>query len=114
MGEVAGRYRALSIVTSDNPRTENPALILADIRSGIQPLGIREYAVADLSRSFAEKGFVMVESRREAIRLAVRLARPGDIVLLAGKGHEEYQIIGTERFHFDDREEAADALRELG
>jgi UDP-N-acetylmuramoyl-L-alanyl-D-glutamate--2,6-diaminopimelate ligase len=114
MGEVAGRYSALSIVTSDNPRTENPALILADIRSGIQPLGIREYAVADLSRSFAEKGFVMVESRREAIRLAVRLARPGDIVLLAGKGHEEYQIIGTERFHFDDREEAADALRELG
>jgi UDP-N-acetylmuramoyl-L-alanyl-D-glutamate--2,6-diaminopimelate ligase len=114
MGEVAGRFSALTIVTSDNPRTENPTLIMADIRSGIQSLGIRSYAVAELSDAFAEKGYVLVESRREAIRLAVRLARPGDIVLLAGKGHEEYQIIGTERFHFDDREEAADALRELG
>jgi len=114
MGDVAGRFSALTIITSDNPRTENPALIMADIRSGIQSLGIREYTVAELSDTFAEKGYVLVESRREAIRLAVRLARTGDIVLLAGKGHEEYQIIGTERFHFDDREEAADALRELG
>jgi UDP-N-acetylmuramoyl-L-alanyl-D-glutamate--2,6-diaminopimelate ligase len=114
MGEVAGKFSALTIVTSDNPRTENPATIMADIRSGIQPLGIREYAVAEISDTFAEKGYVLVESRREAIRLAVRVARPGDIVLLAGKGHEEYQIIGTERIHFDDREEAADALREPG
>jgi UDP-N-acetylmuramoyl-L-alanyl-D-glutamate--2,6-diaminopimelate ligase len=112
MGEVAGRYSAMAIVTSDNPRTENPALIMADIRSGIQSLGTREYAVAELSASFAEKGYVMVESRREAIRLAVRIAVPGDIVLLAGKGHEDYQIIGTERFHFDDREEAQAALKD--
>jgi UDP-N-acetylmuramoyl-L-alanyl-D-glutamate--2,6-diaminopimelate ligase len=111
MGKVAGRYSALAIVTSDNPRTENPALIMADIRSGIQSLGIREYAVAELSASFTEKGYVLVESRREAIRLAVRIAGPGDIVLIAGKGHEDYQIIGTERFHFDDREEAQAALK---
>jgi UDP-N-acetylmuramoyl-L-alanyl-D-glutamate--2,6-diaminopimelate ligase len=61
----------------------------------------------------AEKGFVMLENRREAIRLAVSLAKPGDIVLLAGKGHEDYQIIGKTRQHFDDREEAGLALAEL-
>jgi UDP-N-acetylmuramoyl-L-alanyl-D-glutamate--2,6-diaminopimelate ligase len=56
----------------------------------------------------------MLENRREAIRLAVRLARSGDIVLLAGKGHEDYQIIGKTKHHFDDREEARDAFAELG
>ena len=55
----------------------------------------------------------MLENRHEAIRLAIRLARPGDIVLLAGKGHEDYQIIGTTKHHFDDREEAAQACAEL-
>ena len=64
----------------------------------------------ELSGGFAEKGFGLVESRREAIRLAVRLSGPGDIVLLAGKGHEDYQIIGNERIHFDDREEASAAF----
>jgi UDP-N-acetylmuramoyl-L-alanyl-D-glutamate--2,6-diaminopimelate ligase len=55
----------------------------------------------------------MLENRAEAIRLAVRLAQPGDIVLLAGKGHEDYQIIGTTKHHFDDREQAAQACAEL-
>lgn len=114
MGEVAGRLSDLSIVTSDNPRTEDPDVIMMEIRSGILPCGTREYGVEGLAGGFAEKGFVMIESRREAIRLAVRLARPGDIILLAGKGHEEYQIIGTERFYFDDREEAATAFQEVG
>jgi len=113
MGEVAGRLSDLAIVTSDNPRTEEPAAIMAEIRAGILPLGLREYRPADLAGGFGEKGFVMVESRREAIRLAVRLAGLGDIVLLAGKGHEDYQIVGREKFHFDDREEAAAAFREL-
>ena len=54
----------------------------------------------------------MLENRRAAIRLAVRLAQPGDIILLAGKGHEDYQIIGTTKHHFDDREEAAAAFTE--
>jgi UDP-N-acetylmuramoyl-L-alanyl-D-glutamate--2,6-diaminopimelate ligase len=103
----------LAIVTSDNPRTEDPAAILAQIRAGITPLGIREYAPEQLSSGFSEQGFVMLENRREAIRLAVRLARPGDIVLLAGKGHEDYQIIGKTKYHFDDREEAAQAFAEL-
>ena len=75
------------------------------------PLGLREYQPEELADGFTEQGFVMCESRRDAIRLAAGAARPGDIVLLAGKGHEDYQIIGTVKHHFDDREEAAVAFR---
>lgn len=113
MGEIAGEYSDLSIITSDNPRTEDPLLILAEVRAGIEALGLREYTPGELTGEFGDRGFVTVESRREAIRLAVRTARPGDIVLLAGKGHEDYQIIGSEKQHFDDREEAAQAFQEL-
>jgi UDP-N-acetylmuramoyl-L-alanyl-D-glutamate--2,6-diaminopimelate ligase len=87
---------------------------MAQVREGIEPLGLREYRPEDLPAGFDVKGFVMCENRRDAIRLAVRTAQPGDIVLLAGKGHEDYQIIGTVKHHFDDREEAAVACRELG
>jgi UDP-N-acetylmuramoyl-L-alanyl-D-glutamate--2,6-diaminopimelate ligase len=87
---------------------------MAEVRVGIVSLGLREYAMEELAGGFTEKGFVMMESRSAAIRLAVRLARPGDIILLAGKGHEDYQIIGKEKLHFDDREEATAAFRELG
>jgi UDP-N-acetylmuramoyl-L-alanyl-D-glutamate--2,6-diaminopimelate ligase len=113
MGRTAAQMSDLAIVTSDNPRTEDPLAILAQIREGITALGIREYEPGELGSNFAEKGFVMLENRREAIRLAIRLARPGDIVLLAGKGHEDYQIIGTTKSHFDDREEAAQACAAL-
>jgi len=111
MGEIAGRYSDLAIITSDNPRTEEPAAIIEEVRGGILPLALREYAESDLSAGMREKGFVRVESRREAIRLAARIAGAGDIVLIAGKGHEDYQIIGTEKHHFDDREEAERAFR---
>ncbi len=114
MGEVAGRCSDLAIVTSDNPRTEEPAAIMQEIRKGIVPLGLREYDEADLVGGIRGQGFVLVASRREAIRLAARLAGPGDIVLIAGKGHEDYQIIGTEKHHFDDREEAAAAFGNVG
>jgi len=119
MGSIAARLSDLAVVTSDNPRTEDPFVILSQVKAGITetpPLpqgegrgegGFREYATGELADSFVEKGFVMLENRAEAIRLAVRLARPGDIVLLAGKGHEDYQIIGTTKHHFDDREQAA-------
>ena len=107
MGAVAATMSDLAIVTSDNPRSEEPAAILQQIRAGITPLGIREYRMEELSNGFTEKGFTLVENRREAISLAITLARSGDIVLLAGKGHEDYQIIGTVKHHFDDREEAA-------
>jgi UDP-N-acetylmuramoyl-L-alanyl-D-glutamate--2,6-diaminopimelate ligase len=111
MGEIAARYSDLAVITSDNPRTEDPHAILDEIRGGVLPLGLKEYGADELAQGFAEKGFVTVESRREAIRLAIGTAKAGDIVLLAGKGHEDYQIIGTEKHHFDDCEEAAEALR---
>ncbi len=113
MGEISVRYSDLSIITSDNPRSEEPGKIIADVRGGIVHLGVREYDRAELAGGFGEKGYVAIESRREAIRLAVTVARQGDIVLLAGKGHEDYQIIGSEKHHFDDREEAVQACREI-
>ena len=113
MGSIAARMSNLSIVTSDNPRTEDPFKILEQVRSGITPLGIPERSAEELNNGFVEKGFVMLENRREAIRLAIKVARPGDIVLLAGKGHENYQIIGNIKHHFDDREEAISAFMEL-
>lgn len=112
MGRVAAGMSDLAIVTSDNPRTEDPAGILKQIRDGITPLALREYRPDELTDGFTEKGFMLLENRHEAIRLAVTLARPGDILLLAGKGHEDYQIIGTVKQHFDDREEAAAAFAE--
>lgn len=125
MGRIAAQMSDLAIATSDNPRTEDPFAILTQVKAGITgipPLpqgegrgegGFREYSIDELSEGFSEKGFVMLENRAEAIRLAVRLARPGDIVLLAGKGHEDYQIIGKTKHHFDDREQAAQACAEL-
>ena len=114
MGEIAGRYSDLSIITSDNPRTEDPRLILDQVRAGLLPLALREYRPEELAQGFQEKGFATIESRREAIRTAILAAGPGDIVLLAGKGHEDYQILGTKKIHFDDREEAAAALKMRG
>jgi UDP-N-acetylmuramoyl-L-alanyl-D-glutamate--2,6-diaminopimelate ligase len=114
MGRIATELSDLAIVTSDNPRTEEPLKILEQIRDGILELGVREYTHDELASGFGDKGFTMQENRREAIRLAARLAHPGDIVLLAGKGHEDYQIIGKTKHHFDDREEAIAAFAELG
>ena len=80
--------------------------------AGITPLDLKRYRLKELTDGFGTKGFILLENRHEAIRLAVKLALPGDIVLLAGKGHEDYQIIGTIKQHFDDREEAAAAFAE--
>lgn len=112
MGRIAAEYSDLAIATSDNPRTEDPFEILRQVRGGMVPLSLREYALDELSDGWQEKGFTVLENRREAIKLGVRLAKPGDILLIAGKGHEDYQIIGTVKHHFDDREEAANAFRE--
>jgi len=117
MGRIAVEGSDLAIVTSDNPRTEDPAAILAQIREGIvvpELAGnLYEYSPEELDAGFERKGFVTVADRRQAIRLAVRLAKPGDLLLLAGKGHEDYQIIGTTKHHFDDREEASRAFAEI-
>ena len=113
MAETVGRCSDLSVLTSDNPRTEDPLAIINEAEAGLKKLGLREWPQG-IGRSWREeKGYLKHPDRREAIRLAIRLAEPSDIVLIAGKGHEDYQIIGRQRFPFDDRVEARKALEEL-
>ncbi len=95
MGAVSGSLADVTIITSDNPRSEEPLSIIAQIEEGIRRTGGRYSIVAD---------------RREAIRGALAGARPGDSVVIAGKGHEDYQIVGKEVRHFDDREVAEEFL----
>lgn len=95
MAKIAVDNSDLAILTSDNPRTENPESILAEMETGV-----------------SGSDYQKITDRREAIRFAVRMAKPGDIVLIAGKGHETYQIIGTVKHHFDDRETAKQAILE--
>ncbi len=111
MGEVAMRNSDIAIVTSDNPRTENPDAIVADILPGIAPLGADELSAETIAD--AQRGYLVEVDRRRAIRLAVQAARPGDTLLVAGKGHEDYQIVGRTKTHFDDREEIAAAIAAL-
>jgi UDP-N-acetylmuramoyl-L-alanyl-D-glutamate--2,6-diaminopimelate ligase len=106
MGRAAASGAELVVVTSDNPRTEPPEAIIADILPGLS--GSRRLS-ADEARG-GERGFTVEPDRRAAIALALECARAGDVVLLAGKGHEDYQIIGTEKRHFSDREEARRVL----
>jgi UDP-N-acetylmuramoyl-L-alanyl-D-glutamate--2,6-diaminopimelate ligase len=108
MGEAAARLGDLAIVTSDNPRTEDPRRIVDMIGTGVRRTGIEELSAVELHR--AERGFHVEVDRRTAIRRAVAAARAGDSVLIAGKGHEDYQILGTQKIHFDDREEARAAF----
>lgn len=108
MGQVAAAGADLAIVTSDNPRTEDPEAIVADIVPGAEAAGRRRLEATEAQAG--ADGFVVEVDRRRAIELAVRCARPGDVILIAGKGHEDYQIVGTEKIHFDDLEEARRAL----
>ena len=94
MGEIASIYADYVIVTSDNPRTEDPKAIISDIVKGILP----------------SKSHKILENRREAIKFALSIAEKDDIIVLAGKGHETYQIIGNEKIHFDEREVVKQAL----
>jgi UDP-N-acetylmuramoyl-L-alanyl-D-glutamate--2,6-diaminopimelate ligase len=110
MGTAAAAGSHLVIVTSDNPRTEDPLAIIREIEAGLKQSGLPRLDAAAAQRG--EAGYLVIPDRREAIRLAVSLAIPGEAVLVAGKGHENYQIWGTERRHFDDREEVAQALKE--
>jgi len=103
MASAAVKYSHLSIFTSDNPRTEDPAQILEQIRAGALAAGSLEL---HLDQALAEMdGFIVIADRRAAIELAGSLVRAGDLLLVAGKGHEDYQIFGAEKIHFDDREE---------
>ncbi len=112
MGEIAARLSDGVVVTSDNPRTENALAILADVEAGVQKVGLRKVAgfndskLASGGRKEWRRGYTVEPDRRTAIRTALRAARSGDVVLIAGKGHEDYQILGQQRIHFDDREVA--------
>lgn len=113
MGEVAARYSDLVILTSDNPRTEDPHAILNEIEEGVRSLMTEAWRETEQEAGREQKGYLKIADRREAIRTALRLAQKGDVVLIAGKGHEDYQIIGKRRLPFDDRLEVRRALEEL-
>jgi len=108
MGEIAARDADLAIVTSDNPRTEDPAAIVDMVLEGVRRTSAPKLTAAELAH--AARGYHAEVDRRAAIRVAARAAAAGDVLLIAGKGHEDYQIVGTTKHHFDDREEAAAAL----
>ena len=93
MGKIASLNSDQVVVTSDNPRTEDPNAIIADITAGID-----------------KNNYIVIADRKKAIEEAVSMATHGDIVVIAGKGHEDYQILGKEKIHFDDHEEARKAL----
>ncbi|RJQ66293.1 MAG: UDP-N-acetylmuramoyl-L-alanyl-D-glutamate--2,6-diaminopimelate ligase [Desulfobacteraceae bacterium] len=114
MGAIAARLSELAVVTSDNPRTEAPDRIIDQILAGVRAVCQSNYAPAGLSGGFHEKGYVVEPDRRKAIGLALRASRPGDTLLIAGKGHEPYQIIGKDKLPFDDRIVARDALASIG
>jgi UDP-N-acetylmuramoyl-L-alanyl-D-glutamate--2,6-diaminopimelate ligase len=100
MGRAAVQYSDVVVLTSDNPRTEDPAAILRDVEAGVkEALALRPHVQ-----------YRMLEDRRAAIEAAVAEATTGDMVLIAGKGHEDYQIVGTTKHHFDDREVAREAI----
>jgi UDP-N-acetylmuramoyl-L-alanyl-D-glutamate--2,6-diaminopimelate ligase len=103
MGRTAVEHSDVVVLTSDNPRTEDPMAILREVE-----VGVRE---ALARRSHVQ--YHVMPDRREAIGAAIREAHRGDMVLIAGKGHEDYQIIGTKKFHFDDREVAREAIQQL-
>ncbi|OIP41038.1 hypothetical protein AUJ95_03880 [Candidatus Desantisbacteria bacterium CG2_30_40_21] len=98
MGNISGGLSDETILTNDNPRTEAPDDILGEIEAGIKQTNSQYQIIPD---------------RREAIFHAIGSARKGDIVLIAGKGHEDYQIVGDKTTHFDDREVARDGLNEV-
>jgi UDP-N-acetylmuramoyl-L-alanyl-D-glutamate--2,6-diaminopimelate ligase len=94
MGRVVTELADFAIITSDNPRSEEPAAIIRDIESGI-----------------LKDNYCIIPERLKAIRRALSLAQSGDVVLIAGKGHENYQVLKNRKVHFDDREAVAKCLR---
>ncbi|AEB08488.1 UDP-N-acetylmuramoyl-L-alanyl-D-glutamate--2,6-diaminopimelate ligase [Desulfobacca acetoxidans] len=108
MGQVVARGSDVVIITSDNPRTEEPLAIIEDILAGLREMNCPRLDVSEAREG--HRGYLVIADRRQAIRQAIAIGNPGEVILLAGKGHETYQILGTRRIHFDDREEAAAAL----
>lgn len=98
MGEIAAKYADFLIVTSDNPRTEDPEAIIDDVLVGVKK---------------ENTPYVRISNRKNAIFYAIEHAQKGDVILLAGKGHEDYQVIGTEKIHMDEREIVEEALEKF-
>ena len=98
MGEVSGRIADFTIITTDNPRSEDPESIINDIENGIKK---------------TNGTYIKITDRRSAIKYAVENAKPGDIIVIAGKGHETYQIFKDKTIHFDDREVVRELIDEL-
>ena len=98
MAQAAAERSERLVLTSDNPRFEDPAAIIEDMKAGLDPYQLERTEV--------------IADRREAIRHALRSGKPGDVVLIAGKGHETYQEVEGVRHHFDDREEVRDTFKE--
>lgn len=108
MGKAVAEQADVTVVTSDNPRSEDPLAIIAQILDGVAEVGPRRVAPDALREPTGV--YTVLPDRRGAIYAAIEQAQPGDVVLVAGKGHEDYQILGRERIHFDDREESRAAL----
>ena len=108
MGTAAAEGADLVVVTSDNPRTEDPEEIISQVTPGLEKAGMRRISAGKAKSG--EKGYLVDVDRRGAIEAAIGLATPDDVVLVAGKGHEAYQIVGTEKRVFDDRDAATKAL----
>jgi MurE/MurF fusion protein len=115
MGKIACKYSDVAIVTSDNPRTEDPEQIITDIMAGIEDTGMPQVTWSRISEQAAAgagadiHGVTCQADRKKALFAAVRISRPGDIILAAGKGHETYQVTRTGTIHFDDRKQLAAA-----
>ncbi|SMD05935.1 UDP-N-acetylmuramoyl-L-alanyl-D-glutamate--2,6-diaminopimelate ligase [Sporomusa malonica] len=105
MGKLAAQYGDIVLATSDNPRSEDPEKILADIEVGIRD-GLSSIACSD-------KSYKITPDRRQAITQALQLAEPQDVILIAGKGHETYQILKDRTIDFDDRQVAREVIREM-
>jgi UDP-N-acetylmuramyl-tripeptide synthetase len=111
MGSLAVRFADVAIATSDNPRTEDPDQILTEIETGMKESGGRRVEVDFLKGQGKE--YLVIESRQQAIASAINLANRDDVVLISGKGHEDYQITRSGKVHFDDRLEAKQELEKV-
>jgi UDP-N-acetylmuramoyl-L-alanyl-D-glutamate--2,6-diaminopimelate ligase len=110
MGEIAAKLSDLSVVTSDNPRSEPPLEIIEEILVGLRKTDITAYTSSELHGGVVKKGYIVISDRKHAIQMAIRASSPGDTILIAGKGHESYQILGKKTIPFDDRIQAKIAL----
>ncbi|ARC85274.1 UDP-N-acetylmuramyl-tripeptide synthetase family protein [Clostridium argentinense CDC 2741] len=96
MGSIGSSLSDITIITSDNPRTEDPMAIIEDIKAGLK-----------------KENYVVIENRREAIKYAMKIAKDKDVIVIAGKGHEDYQVLKDKRIHFDEREIISEIIKEL-